>query len=124
MFAIGQPLKVLLFDFSLESPLGGQLAVPLASNPLSFRVVVVLGVGKLLLMVCLRLAGGERFRDGQHGYSSKYRVCPGLGSRSCSGFSCDSSLFGASVRGFAIPLLATKSAGCAGIEFCSGQDGA
>src|SRR5258708_7941460 len=62
--------------FTLQTPFFGELAVPLAAYAISLGVVVLLRVCKLLFVIGLRLAGTQRFGDGQHG-SLEVRFLPG-----------------------------------------------
>ena len=51
VLSIGKPGEVFFLHLAFQSPLFRQLAVPLASNSLAFGVVIVLGVGKLPLVI-------------------------------------------------------------------------
>src|SRR5271166_7019833 len=66
VLSISKPREVFFLYLAFQSPLFCQLAVPLASNSLAFGVVIVLRVGKLTLVIGVRLTRTERFRDGQH----------------------------------------------------------
>src|SRR5664279_2321099 len=66
VLSISEAREVFFLYLAFQSPLFCQLAVPLASNSLAFGVVIVLGVGKLPLVVGMRLPRTERFGDGQH----------------------------------------------------------
>ena len=55
VLSIGKPREVFFLYLAFQSPLFRQLAVPLASNVLAFGVVIVLGVGKLPLVIGVRL---------------------------------------------------------------------
>src|SRR5208282_5259781 len=44
----------------------GELAVPLAAYAISLGVVILLRVSEFLFVIGLRLAGAQRFGDGQH----------------------------------------------------------
>src|SRR5208337_3111083 len=70
VLSVGKPREVFFLYLAFQSPLFCQLAVPLASNSLAFGVVIVLGVGKLPLVIGVRLTGAERFGDGQHSSAS------------------------------------------------------
>ena len=54
-------------DGSGEAELFGQLAVPLAQDRVALLPIVLLGGRELFGVVGLRLAGGKRFGDRQHG---------------------------------------------------------
>ena len=66
MLPVGEALEVLLLHFTVQAPLCGEFAVPLAAYPVALGVVVLLGVGELFFVIRLRLAGTQRFGDGQH----------------------------------------------------------
>jgi hypothetical protein len=55
VLSVGKAREVFSLYLAIQSPLSRQLAVPLASNLCAFGVVIVLGVGKLALVigVCL-----------------------------------------------------------------------
>src|SRR5208283_6224512 len=72
MLPIGERSEVFRLHLALQTPLCGQLAVPLAPNFLTLGVVVVFGVGELLAVIGVRLARAERFRDGQHCSASSW----------------------------------------------------
>src|SRR5271155_4416587 len=76
MLTVRQPLKVFLLHFASESPFLRESAVPLAPNAVSLGVVVLLGVRELLFVIGLRLAGTQRFGNGQHD-SLEVRFLPG-----------------------------------------------
>ena len=63
---VRQSLEVLLPHFTMQAPLLGEFAVPLAAYPVALGVVVLLGVRELLFVIGLRLAGTQRFGNGQH----------------------------------------------------------
>jgi hypothetical protein len=67
MLALGQSGEVLGADFTLQSPLLGELALPFAMPLLVAAPVVLLLRGKLPLMVCPGLTCRERLGDRQHG---------------------------------------------------------
>src|SRR5260370_39247822 len=71
MLSARQSREVRLVYFTLETPLCGQFALPLAAHTVAVAVVIVLGVGKLLLVVLLSLARAEGLRDGQHTICSR-----------------------------------------------------
>src|SRR5580698_4347524 len=66
MLPVREPLKVFLLHFASESPLLRESAVPFSAYPVTFGVVILLRVRELLFVIGLRLAGTERFGDGQH----------------------------------------------------------
>ena len=72
--AVRQPLEVLLADLSSQSPLLGELAVPLTGDPIAGRVVVVAGAAELFRVTGARLRGAQRLRDGEHGVPSTGRT--------------------------------------------------
>src|ERR1035438_3500670 len=64
---------MLLLPLALQSPLGGEPAMPLASDLLALGVVIVLGVREFPLVVGMRLSGAERLGDRQHWAASGSR---------------------------------------------------
>jgi hypothetical protein len=56
MLPSAQALEVLLLNVASQSVFLGKFAMPSASYPVVFRIVILLGVPKLIAMVCLRLA--------------------------------------------------------------------
>src|SRR5580698_3130184 len=66
MLTVRQPLKVFLLHFTMQPPLLREPAVPLAAYSVALGVVVLLRVCKLLFVIRLRLAGTQRFGNGQH----------------------------------------------------------
>ena len=66
VLAFGQPRKVLCTDRPLQTPLLGELALPLAMTMLVPAPVVRLLRRKLAGMIRPCLAARKRFGDGQH----------------------------------------------------------
>src|SRR5436309_11245435 len=66
MLPIGETLKVLLLHLAPKTPFLCEFAVPFASYAVTPGVVVLLGVGELFLVICLGLAGAQRFGNGEH----------------------------------------------------------
>src|SRR5437879_6541111 len=64
VLAFREPLEVLLANFSSQSPLPGEPAVPLTAYLVALRVVVFSCVGKLLRMIRLGLARTQWIGDG------------------------------------------------------------
>ncbi len=67
MLAFAQSGEMLGTDRPRQTPLAGQSALPLAVTLLILAPVVLLLRRELALVIGLRLAGGERFRDREHG---------------------------------------------------------
>src|SRR5215472_19055900 len=67
VLTLRETLEMFLTDFTAETPLLGQPSVPLATNLVRFRVIVLAGVAELFRVVRLGLACAERIGDGQHG---------------------------------------------------------
>src|SRR5579864_8223029 len=84
MLPVGEALKVFLLYLPAESPLLGQSAMPFATYAVTLGVIVLLGIGEFFLVICLGLAGTERFGDREHNSFTRSRV-PGR-QRSPSGF--------------------------------------
>ena len=84
MLPIGETLKVLLLHFAPETPFLCESAMPFAAYAVTLGVVVLLGVGELFLVICLGLAGAERFGDREHNSFTRSTV-PGR-QQSPSGF--------------------------------------
>src|SRR5271165_4139415 len=59
VLSVGKPREVFFLYLAFQSPLFRQLAVPLAANTLAFGVVIVLRVGKLPLVIGVRLTRTE-----------------------------------------------------------------
>src|SRR5579859_5479547 len=74
MLPVGKPLEVLLLHFSAEFPFLGQSAMPFAAYAVTLGVIVLLGVGEFFLVICLGLAGAERFGDREHNSFTRSRV--------------------------------------------------
>src|SRR5690242_7515827 len=74
MLPVGEALEVLLLHFPAESPLLGQSAMPFAAYAVALGVVILLGVGEFFLVICLGLAGAERFGDREHNSFTRSRV--------------------------------------------------
>src|SRR5258705_6939607 len=66
MLPVGEALEVLLLHFPSEPPLLSQSAMPFAAYEVPLGVIILLGVGELFLVICLGLAGAERFGDREH----------------------------------------------------------
>src|SRR5579863_6488911 len=66
MLPIGETLKVLLLHLAPKSPFLCEFAAPFAAYALTLGVVVLLSVGELFLVICMSLAGTQRFGDGEH----------------------------------------------------------
>src|SRR5580658_4262631 len=66
MLTVRQTLKVFLLHFTMQPPLLREFAVPLATNSVALGVIVLLSVRELLFVIGLRLAGTQRFGNGQH----------------------------------------------------------
>ena len=60
-----QSPEVLFPHFTLKAPFFSELAVPLAAYMVSLGVVILLRVREFLFVIGLRLAGTQRFGDGQ-----------------------------------------------------------
>src|ERR1019366_3383029 len=73
MLPIGESCEVLLLHLALQAPLGGEPAMPLATDFLALGVVIVLGVREFPLVVGMRLSGTERLGNGQHWAASGSR---------------------------------------------------
>ena len=84
MLPVGEALKVLLLHFAAKPPFLCEFAVPFAAYAVTLGVVVLLGVGELFLVICLGLAGAERFGNREHNSFTRSTV-PGR-QRSPSGF--------------------------------------
>src|SRR6266576_4647771 len=84
MLPIGETLKVLLLHLAPKAPFLCEFAVPFAAYALTLGVVVLLGVGELFLVICLGLAGAQRFGNGEHNSLTRSTV-PGR-QQSPSGF--------------------------------------
>src|ERR1039457_2236012 len=66
MLSFGQPRKVLVTDWPLQSPSLSELSTPFAESLLVAAPIVLFFRCELALMVIARLTRGERFRDGKH----------------------------------------------------------
>jgi hypothetical protein len=55
MSAVGESCEVLLLHLTVQAPLLGKLAVPLAAYMVTFGVVIALGIRKLFFVICLSL---------------------------------------------------------------------
>ena len=66
VLAVGEAAEVLLADFSVQSPRGGELSMPLPSNPIAIGVVVVAGILELFRVITMRLAGAQGSGDREH----------------------------------------------------------
>src|SRR4030081_2832742 len=69
MLAFGETGELFCSNRTSESKLLGQCAVPFALNRVTLLPIILLARGELFRVVCPRLTGGQRFRDGQHGNS-------------------------------------------------------
>src|SRR5271156_916282 len=69
MLAFAQAREVLRLDCAGELPIFGQPALPFAVALLVTAPIVLLLRGELALVIGSRLAGGQRFRDCEHGIS-------------------------------------------------------
>src|SRR5439155_25292505 len=61
-----QPFVLFASDFSFQSPLLGQSAIPLSTHFARFAVVVLLRADELLPVVILRLSSRERLTHRHH----------------------------------------------------------
>src|SRR5580700_563778 len=66
MLTVRESLKVLLTHGSNEAPLGRELAVPGADDPLPFGVIVLARILELFGVVPPGLAGAQGFGDREH----------------------------------------------------------
>src|SRR5689334_13622685 len=67
VFAVGKMSKAFRLDLSAQTPFLCERAVPVAADRVLGAVIVLTGVGEVLLVIALCLAGTEWFRNGQHG---------------------------------------------------------
>src|SRR5579872_1248733 len=74
MLPVGEALEVLLLHFSAEPPLLCEPAMPFAADAVTLGVRVLLGVGEFFLVICLGLAGAERFGNREHNSFTRSRV--------------------------------------------------
>jgi hypothetical protein len=76
MLPVGETLKVLLLHLAMKTPFLCEFAVPFAAYAVTLGVVVLLGVGELFLVICLGLAGAQRFGNGEYFKSLTRRMVP------------------------------------------------
>src|SRR5216683_1217081 len=91
VLAFREQLEVFFTNLAAQSPLFGELSVPLPTNLLGFGVVVLAGIAKLFRVIRLCLTCAQWFRDRQHVLAySKKSLCWRAGSRRifCSALCC------------------------------------
>src|SRR5579883_36045 len=67
VLSLAEPREISLRDRTAQSEFCSQSALPLACNLAALRPVILFLRRELLLVVTLRLTGGKRLGDGQHG---------------------------------------------------------
>ena len=66
ILAFRKAAEILRTDGAGQAKLGSKLAMPLTFNLTALFPIILFGRGELFSVVCLRLVGTQRFRDGQH----------------------------------------------------------